>query len=497
MAGTLVLYATRDGARLWIDSASYIAAARNLAAGRGLILPTGDAFGVSAPLFSLLLAVADTIGPDSLVAARWMNAGFCAATIFLSAMVLSLFCNGHRLIPMVGAVLIGSSSDFLQVHQFALSEGLFLFLMVSSLGLLAVYHDTNDLRMLSFAATAAALSFLTRYAGVTLVAVGAVTAITMSNRSLMRRVAAAALWVAISLGPSLVWGWLVRSPDPEENSREIGMHLLSMYKIRGGIKSLVSWVMPLHRISLLVLGLVCVVVAVVVIARVPRHAFRRLIEPQTFAPRLAALPWILFVFSALYAAMLVLTITFVDYGTVLTTRILLPMHLSVLLLALSLAAVVAQATSSRTVRAIGLFAATWVFGLSLYRMPATLEGRSPEGLKIDYTHSRWRNSSLIAAVRELPPDARIYTSANDVLYLLTGRSSLRMPNKWNARKERANDKYSAHAENLKSTIATAPAVFVFVDDMRRTGWMTEQEAVSLYGLRPISEHADGRIYSTD
>src|SRR5262245_19022014 len=151
-AGLSVLYTTPWGTGTGFDQGTYIGAARNLLAGRGLAIPWGVSAGQQVthfpPLFPLLLAAIGGLGPDPWEAARYVNA------ILRSVNVLVGACLAARLAPTswtaapLAASLLFASVHMEFVHGSAWSEPLFLCLLFASLLLLADYVARPHARLI-------------------------------------------------------------------------------------------------------------------------------------------------------------------------------------------------------------------------------------------------------------------------------------------------------------------------------------------------------------
>ena len=86
LGSLLILLATsRYGVGLSPDSASYIAAARSLLAGRGYLDYNGDPMVLFPPLYPTLIALGSLIWPDPIFVARYVNAASFGLIVFFSS----------------------------------------------------------------------------------------------------------------------------------------------------------------------------------------------------------------------------------------------------------------------------------------------------------------------------------------------------------------------------------------------------------------------------
>jgi len=179
----LILRATPQGLGLSDDSIAYIAGARSMAAGHGYReawLASDQPVTHFPPAFSAVLAFFGLFGIDPLHAARWVN----ALLFGLNAVVLGIL--GWRMTSSLtaGLVLAGlfvTSGEMFQVHAVAMSEPLFIFLSLLSFWMFDLYVErlpspsakwggSEGWLWLIACGTFVGMAYLTRYAGLALVA---------------------------------------------------------------------------------------------------------------------------------------------------------------------------------------------------------------------------------------------------------------------------------------------------------------------------------------
>jgi hypothetical protein len=236
LAGTgLVLYSNhRFGVGLTHDSIHYIAAARNLAAGRGLVGFDGTPYVDFPPLFPLLLAAPAGLGLDPLVGARLLNALVFGLIVLCGGLLFRRVLRSTALaLAGTAALLVGF--PLLTVSVMAWSEPLFALLVLLMVMVLAKGRDEGaeghrhratgwgDVLLLGMLG---ALACLQRYAGAFVVA-GVALALLLKptgvnhrgteieepghgrGPTFTRRAGAAAVFVLVALAPLVAW--LVRN----------------------------------------------------------------------------------------------------------------------------------------------------------------------------------------------------------------------------------------------------------------------------------------------
>lgn len=173
----LIIYATEVGPWAYSDSAAYITTARNIAAGRGIVLQDPNnvytLLPFHAPLFPIMLSLPISLGMDGLQASRWLNAILFGLTIFLAGWATFRFTRSFWISVGAAGLLLLSYEPILAFSG-VMSEGLFIFWGFLSLILVATaIHRTNHQnRFLVFAGIAAGLAILSRYTGLALLTAG-------------------------------------------------------------------------------------------------------------------------------------------------------------------------------------------------------------------------------------------------------------------------------------------------------------------------------------
>jgi hypothetical protein len=434
----MVLAVTHQGPGLTPDSTAYVQAARSLVAGTGFQHFNGSLVASPqthfAPLFSIVLAGLLRAGATFEQGSRWLNAALFAVNCVLLALVLSR-CVDRRHAPlgaMLGGLFAGLSPVLIHVHAMVWSEPLFLVCMLGSFLLVGVYIDGGTRAWLVGGAMAAALAFLTRYAGASIV-IGVAAALMErgpSGRKRPRRMGDAVLFCLIACAPMA--GWFVRNIAASRHAtdRAVAFHPPLSEDFHQAMISLSDWILPTSErpksfgawpgVTAAGAGLM-VIIALAAFLTMMKH------RDCSHASRRCGTVHLLLWFAPLYLVFVLTSMTWFDASTELDFRILCPLYVAMMPLIATSFFVLASAIHARNpdnLRWI-LLGGGLLMAFEIARAAVWAVDMRPHGL--GYSTPAWQNSGLIALARKLPGDALIYSNAPDALYLLAGRLAKPIP----------------------------------------------------------------------
>lgn len=213
LAGYIVYNATAVyGVGLSQDSVVYMAAAENLAAGRGLLAMDGTPITLWPPLYPATLALLLRLfGADVLVSARVINVILAALVVLLTG----VYARQLRLAPIFGlgaAAMTAWAYPIVATRIMTWSEPPFVFFVLLSLMALTRYITHRQLSALIIFAVTTALAALTRYVGVVLIPIGLLVYLAYSQGRWATRLATALALAGVAFLPLaafLARNWLV------------------------------------------------------------------------------------------------------------------------------------------------------------------------------------------------------------------------------------------------------------------------------------------------
>lgn len=237
------------GIGLTPDSASYIAAARNIAAGRGAIVFDGSPLTMWPPLYPILLAALEVLlGLDAEFSARLVNAVLFGGIVYLSGLLFLRHLKS-RWWAFAGTLFVLLSANLFQVGAMAWSEFLFVFLLLVYLVSFELYQEKARLVWFVTAAMAVGLAAVTRYIGVVLLPLGAVTVFLFCHSELKSKLRAGLIFLAIAIVPTALWAWrtftLTGAPFGPRGIPQISLNNASNLTI----DVLAGWYFPAELVS--------------------------------------------------------------------------------------------------------------------------------------------------------------------------------------------------------------------------------------------------------
>jgi len=496
ITGILALYgtgritqATPSGMGLGGDSYSYVTAADNLAAGIGFgrlngygeLVPTTH----YPPFYPAALAGMQILGVDKLESVRWVNLVAFTALVFLAGVIVRRE-TGSNYPAYAAAAVLATSTVVFDVSVWAMTETLYIALGLAGILVLSLYLERGSRWQLLLAAVLAALGFLTRYIGISLVG-AAFVALLVQRASWRRRLVDGGLLLAVSLLPVVLW-W-IRNATLTGNfaNRRIIWHPVTLDHLRSLTLHFVEWFVPSEFIrggiyAVAVLLLLGVVVGAILLRM-------RAADRLSNRFRREGAPMLLALYSGMFVVALAASLSLFDPFTPVGIRILSPLFVSVMLLAVVLAwdAWMLQGRLVRVGIVAGfLFILVWN-GTSQARMAESygIYGLGNAAPSIS-------QSQTVAAVRELP-EVPIVSNGIARLYFWADRNPFAIPWLIDLETEQRDLAYEENLEIMRRRLCQEGGYLVLfspenlVPQQAPLADLTE-------GLNLHGDYTDGEIY---
>ena len=529
LAGTvlILLRETPYGVGVSRDGATYIAAARNLHAGRGFLTLNGFDLTERAPLFPALTALAGFATPNLIMAAGIVNAGAFGVTAFVAARWMQRRLRSRFALAWACLALWASPSLARYASQ-TISEPLFVLFTVLCLFCLDRFLDRDVRARLLAAALFAALACLTRFLGLALVAGGALALLGQRSVAFGQRTLNVLVFSGLALLP--LGGWLLRNiwrTGTATGHGDIPASFSLWFHLKSGWYTLISWLVaepawygPLARMlrvdgfhdvpaaegmapaslaawARTLPGLEASELGALWLLPTPCLLLALLLLPERRSRRTPGTKALLVLFMGVYAAVLVAGLSWTTTESV-GPRYLTPLWIPLLFaVALALDKTLHELElSAQARRAQGRPRWPWrlgqglvMLGMVLWLGPrATLHAREFQRHRQAgalFTSQAWTQSATIAYVAALAPTGLIWSNGYKPLYIHTRLTTHDLPTQ-----------ASAMARLIRERWASGADVYIvwFRDGDRREWEYGPQEIDALPHLDLLAELEDGWVW---
>ncbi len=435
----LILYSTPEGLGLSDDSIGYIAGARSILSGQGYReawLASNGPVTHFPPGFSAALALVGLSGLDPLRGARFLNALLFGANALLLG-VIGWRMTSSKVTGVTAALLFVVNASLFNAHAVAMSEPLYIFFSLAAFLTFAEYFLQSPSPSgrgqgegwLIAAGVLVAFAYLTRYAGLAMLATF-IVALILLHDTWKKKLTSAGIFL-ISFLPFMI-GWAVRNMLVADNAtnRTMVYHPLTAENVQTGIYNISEFLIPvedwrraLMQIPNFFLNVSATLVLVLLIW-VATKGLKKFFLPNSEPPEILSFTNGLYIFG--YLASIFSTMLWFDAATKFKLRILSPVYVSLLVL---LVLLLHWAWQNRNVILRGLIVllTIGIIGLSAYDTSAFVTKLHKGGQ--GYASFKWYDSEAMAFLRGLPEGTGIYTNQPGPVYLYTGRPTYVLPDR--------------------------------------------------------------------
>jgi len=455
-----LLYSTPEGLGLSDDSIAYIAGARSIIAGNGYReawLASNQPVTHFPPGFSFTLALAGLSGLDPLRGARLLNSLLFGINAFLLGM-LGWRMTHSQMAGIVLALLFTVNASLFNAHAVAMSEPLYIFFSLAAFLSFSEYFKVEGNIWLILTACLSAFAYLTRYAGLALLATF-IVALVLLHDTWKKRLTSSVIFIASTM--PFLFGWSIRNKLVADNAtnRTLVYHALTAENIETGIYNFSEFFIPVEtwRRTLIKIpdffNVFLSLLALALFIWVVYKGLKKFSQPPTERPEILSFTNGLYIFS--YLACIVLSMMFFDASTRFKLRILSPVYVSLLIMLVILGNWLWQ---KRTMiwRGVVVIAALLIFALSLYDTAGVVTKLHKSGQ--GYASFQWYDSKAMDFLSNLPEGTRIYTNQPGPVYLYTGRPSYVLPDLVDAVTGLPRDRYEEGVKLLHEDVLSGNAV---------------------------------------
>ena len=485
----LLGYHTRFGAAMNGDAVQYVAGARSILAGDGFGMP--DGFGEVQPLvamppfFSTVLAAVGLIGVDPLQGARYLHVVLYGLNIILAGVLV--YRNSGSSVP---AVLVGlwflTSTILLAIHTFALTEPLFITLLLLCFYLLNRFSESNALAWLFAAGISAGFAAITRFAGLALIAAGALSLLALTTRPRRRRLFDSLIFGVLGVVPFLLWSWRNIQLGGSATARQV-QFMITRTRLVLDLGNASTWFLPdtIERglRILIFVGLILLFAAFIL------HLVRRVFLRGEAAESSRWFLVLLGVFILSYIAMMAGSMAYLDATMRINHRYLSPAVITaMMLIGIILYREMVTHPANSWVRNGVMLLLGIVLTLNAWRLVQFLQDPT-----INYGLSDPRFSSeTIQAIDQLDASIPIITDQREKVYILTGRTPHSVPHGIHGFTQQPREDLPEQMNVFRGLLAQG-AVFAMFDEYL----LSQSSPVAgtlVEGLVILLDTVDGTLY---
>jgi hypothetical protein len=416
------------------DSVEHLEAARNLAAGRGLVVVRGSGRIVPLyarpPLYSIFLAGMVAAGADPVEGVRWLNSLLFAGAIGLVG-VMGLRAADHPALAVLVGLYLLANAAVLDAFTGMMTESLFLVLVLGQVLLLLDFVASGGRSALLAAMGLGSLASLTRFAGLACIPIVGLAA-AWRRGAIRARLGLAVGAMALTAIPFLLWTLLLARQGSAPGVYNVDTAGLwqslgtARFELVAAYWRWLPWLEGAPQIAYrvkLLSSLLLAGTAGVLVWRLVRREADRGSEP----PRALVAAGLLGTFSLAHAAVVALAYAVVVFPRpALNVRVLLPSQVT-FLLALAFLGWGLLARWGRRGAGSVLVAAVLlplILG-SMEEARSLISDLAASGG--GYAARGWRNLPIMGVIETLPADAPLISDDIDAIMFHTGRPAYRLP----------------------------------------------------------------------
>jgi 4-amino-4-deoxy-L-arabinose transferase-like glycosyltransferase len=460
----LVLYHSRYGLGTTGDSVHYLMGAQNILSGDGYGRTTasGEVRSITMlpPFYSTVMVGTGLMGLEILDGARYINSLFFGASILLVGLLI--FRHTNSIWPsLIGAVIILASKEVIQFHAWLMPEALYIFLMLLMLYLLALYLESEKRSLFLLMSITSGLAILTRYIGVSLIALGGMSILILSKSSWKRKVGDCVLFAVISLGPIALW--MVRNSLVAGNlaNRDLGFHLVPLDLIRAYRAEISYWFVP-SQVGLRHAYRQVIMIIVAILAPAA-YFLLKLRENFLHKDREAfwTLPWILAFSVVAYFGSLFLNLTFfdavIDFNVI--PRYLTPVFMVVVIFfVIVIHGLLDFWKGSWIPRAITFALAVLITTLYAQNTLSMLIDPFPS---LGYTGLREERADTVSMLRSLDRTKPIISNDPELVFVFLNRPAYMLPINYDFNTEKERDDFEEQVEATRDKLDRGGMLVLF------------------------------------
>ena len=486
-AGAMLLIIKGHGAGITPDSVAYISVARNLAEGNGFYTFNGMPLIIQPPLYSILLAMIKAVlSIDPQVSAGIVNSALYGLIVYISGLLLLRYLKSFTLV-VLGTVSVLISYAVVQSSFMALSEPLFIILVLIFLFYYEKYQSSHNYISFFIFSISSALACLTRYTGVVILITGVICIFVRGQNNIKNKYWHSFVFLLITALP--VGMWIIRNYIL--SGTLVGHRGASSVNLFDNIRlfytTVVSWLLPLNSAGIYVL-FIFVIAGVWISAGVKN-------ENTPYKEALKQIgPSLLLVL--LYSGIIIISSTTTAYDKI-SDRLISPIFIPLIIIIFYLADVILNHLKKYyNPKMVTIMFCVAVVLIMRYPAMNTLQfiADYTEMSGWGYSSNLWRGSEIIDYLNkhtELGKEYELYSNEPEAVYILTNYKTSRSPVKtfYNSRQI-----YNIKQDQEEAWLNAEKVCLIWFNETNRNFLFTIDDLKKDLNLTEVADLKDGKIY---
>jgi hypothetical protein len=423
----IYLFTSYSGVGLSPDSLMYASAADSFQARGNMVTFTGGPitfFPVFYPFFLGIIQFFSRV--NSTQAGAWINCFLFAGVVFTSGWIMEKFISHSRIYKWIILIAIILSPALLEVYSFLWSETLFILEVLIFIITFWKYWHTYSIKALIVVALIAAISCITRYAGITVVGTGGLLLLIDAELPVRKKIEHILLYGIISISllsanlllNRLTTGLSTGTREPSVTSFPKNLHYVGTVINDWGALSDKADAYATLITSVILLALIGV------------------LAWKTFKHRINSYENIVIAFAVVYGLFIPLWATFSRFETI-NSRLYSPMFIPLLISCTSWVPDVLKGVHKKVLKYS--LATVAIAAMLLFEYSTALvdyqrwDDENDYGVP-GYSDDSWNKSEFAPYLKThkflFKPGIPIFSDANEAVWMFTGMSSQLVPHKF-------------------------------------------------------------------
>lgn len=459
----ILLITSKCGLGLTPDSAAYIAGARNIANGNGIVLLYNDLekriplrlwasiTDMEKPLifhwppfYPLILSIFAILRLDLISSARILNSVFFGINLYLISFFIYKYTKS--LILTVGAsIFFLFSKVTIGIHTLFMSEPLFFSLGFLGLFYLIFYFENSKKNYVIISSILIGLSIITRYAGISFLLTLITLLFLFEKSSFKKKLSQLVLSAVLSSIFLLLWVFQTYKTGNNLTDRLLYFHPPSLDEIQNIPGVINKWFLIgsfTFNIDLIIMIILLSTLIFICIYNYIKSKFNILLKINIS----------FFIFIIYYLLILLLSRTFFDAKIpIAQDRLLFPIFISIFILFFINLFYFVNLFSIKKFLFPALFLLVFIFnGFLIYNTYFYSKSLYLNGQY--YSSKKFINSNFLSEIKNLPNEKILFSDATEIIYLYTLRKAYTLPAKFDPYNNIVNKNYYQQLDEMYNKI---------------------------------------------